>query len=185
MLLGSQVKKAAEYQRHRRWLALALASSMLVNLILAVSVLVSDNKIIIVPSHIDREFTISHSYVSEEYLELLARDFTQTFLNLTPHNEAYVGEYLLSLTHPKYYGSLKLQLNELFDEIKSKQITMQFTLQDMEVDNRNLTVMISGYLTKRVGSKEVERKLRKYRIHFIKEKTKLSLYEFYEVEDEK
>jgi type IV conjugative transfer system protein TraE len=127
MLLQSQVKRASEYQRHRKILACFLGGSIAINLILATSLLVQDSKVIIVPSYIDRELSISKSSISDGYLELMARDFTQTFLNITPHNEGYVREYLLSLAHPSYYGALKLQLNELFEEIKSKQISMQFT----------------------------------------------------------
>ena len=185
MNLNNHIKAAYELRRHRKFLSLTLCGSILVNIALAACLLRENRDVIIIPTHLEKNISIGANTISDAYLELLARDFVQTFLNINAANEEYVSQYILGLAHPSYYSELKQQLHELFNEIKTKQLSLQFNSQEMQVDNQGLAVEVIGDLSKKVGTKEVERKKRKYLIRFHQEGTKLTLKEFYEVADEK
>ncbi|MBS0637001.1 MAG: hypothetical protein JSS12_05780 [Verrucomicrobia bacterium] len=185
MNIETQIKLTSQLKKQRVILLGLVGVFAISNLLLAASLLTADKAVLIMPTHISKEFEISSKKVSEDYLELMARDFVQSFLNMTPDTQEYLNSYVLRLAHPSYHGELKQQLNELFEEIKNKQMTLHFTLNEMDVDQDKLVVKASGYLVKHMGVREVERKLRKYHIAFLNNGTRLMLKEFYEVEDEK
>lgn len=185
MNVEMQIKLTSQLKKHRVILLGLVGIFAVGNLLLSVKLLAADKTILIMPTHISQEFEVSNKRVSPEYLELMGRDFVQSFLNMTPETQEYLNSYVLRLAHPSYYGELKQQLSELFEEIKSKQMTLHFTLSEMETDQNQLAVKASGYLVKHMGSREVEKKFRKYHIAFMNNGTRLMLKEFYEVSDDK
>ena len=184
MNVTAQTSRITQLQQHRLILAVALLALGISDLLLAASVLMKNRAIVIVPAHIDKEFEISAKGISQEYLELMARDFIQSVLNITPESREYVERYILRLASPKYHGELKQQLGELLEEIRDRQISLHFALSELEVNQRLLAVEASGYLSKYMGTQAIEKKSRKYRLVFSNNGTRLWLEEFYEVESD-
>lgn len=185
MEAASQIKMLSQLKQQRKVLAIIAVVSGLCTLLLTVNTLLEKRTVVVIPAHVAKEFEISNKGVSEEYLELMSRDFIQSFLNITPESREYINGYLLRMAHPDYHGELKQQLAELFEEIVTKQITLHFNLSEMAIDRERLTAQANGYLVKHMGERKIESKLRQYHIAFANNGTRLLLKEFYEVEDEK
>lgn len=176
---AKQLKKITQ---QRNILVATILISISSNMFLGIAALSVKEHIIIVPTHLDSSIAISSNKVSTGYLEMFARDFIQTFLNTSAANEEYISRYILEVAEESNYANLKMQLAELYNEITAKQLTLQFQIQDMKVIDEDLSVQVRGLLKKRVGTKEVESKVRSYLIKFVRRGSTLKLLNFMEVE---
>lgn len=168
----------------RNWFA-ALAGVMIVsNIALSIYINFQDRMVVIVPTHISKEFEISNSHITPNYLEMRARDVVQSFLNLTPQNIEYFEEILLGMAHPKFHGELQQQIGELRKDVKGREVRTFFVINETNVAIDNLEVEVTGYLETFVGSRQTSTELKKYLIGFDYSNARLLLTKFYEAEQE-
>jgi type IV conjugative transfer system protein TraE len=154
------------------------------NLFLTATIYRQDLRVVLVPTHLNKELIVTIGSVSEEYLELITRDYIGLILNLTPENYEYAESSILKHTHPSTYGVLQHELAELARDIKTRNVSIYFSMTDMVVDKQKLTVDVTGHLQTNLGLKAISRELRRYRIIYDFTGGRLMLKEFYEVKDE-
>jgi type IV conjugative transfer system protein TraE len=154
------------------------------NLALSISILTNNTHTILVPMSVSKQFSVGIKDVSNEYIELIARDLTQSILNITPDNYEYTKETVLKLAHPAFYGALQQQLDELVEDVKTRQIGIHFYPIEMSINKDELTAEVSGYLETRIGLKQISKEVRKYHLAFDYSSSQFTLKEFFEVSNE-
>lgn len=153
------------------------------NLLLSFYLFRVDSKTILLPSQATKEFYVTEKSVSEEYLELHARDIANTILNLNLNNYQYSADSILKITHPAYYPKIKQELAELSIDIKERNVSLHFMINSMNIKPSKLIADVSGVLKTKVGTETVKETQKTYRIVFDYSYSFLSLIEFYEVGD--
>lgn len=184
MNLAEQIKLNKQLEYHRILLSVVGALLLIINLLLSLYIFLQDKQTIIVPSFIPREFNVTTKTASSEYIELMARDIAMQVLNLTQENYEYTKNSLLRIAHPTSYGQLKTQLDELATDIRDRNLSINFTISNIVVDQEGQSAQVSGYLETKVGSKTVSRDLKTYSILFSYVAGTLTLRNFFEVAHE-
>lgn len=169
--------------KQRNWLLFFLSISLIVNFILIIFAFKQKRTTVIVPADFSRPFEISNKGVSREYLEMISFNLLQS-LNLTPESADAMKKRFLNRVHPSVYGEVKKQLDQLAEEVKTRQIGTVFTLSELITSSLNsLTVEASGYFSTYLGTKQIHQELRRYRLRFLYRGGILSLVEFLEIEE--
>lgn len=176
--------KNTQLTKHRNMLLVGTVILIASNLALAISVLSNNTKTILIPMSVNKPFSISSRDVSEEYIELIARDLSQSILNITPDNYVYTKESVLKFAHPSFYGALQQQLDELVEDVKVRQIGIHFHPVEMTVNKDDITAEITGYLETRIGLKQTNKEIKKYHLAFDYTGSQFTLKDFYEVVNE-
>jgi conjugal transfer pilus assembly protein TraE len=183
MNINEQIKANRNLLKHRNLLVIILVVMLISNTLLAFYLFKVDSKIIVIPSQVRKEFYLTESKVSNEYLELMTRDFTNLILNLTAENYEYVKTSVLKHTKPDYYEKIKHELDGLATDIKLRNVTTTFFIKEIILDTETLTSEVKGVLDTRIGLTTVSSVNKVYKIVFDYSLSYLSLKEFYEVED--
>ena len=170
--------------KQRNFLLYATTALLLSIVIMAITLLRQERMTVVVPGYTGSEFTISNKSISKEYLELVARDFIATILNITPYNYDFCREKILKMTAPESYGKIKYDIEQMINDLKTRQISLRYTPISMELNEKKLEVDIGGYLTTYVGVKQTENIFSKYRIGFEYRGGGLMLTEFREITKE-
>lgn len=170
--------------KQRNFLLYATTALLLSIVIMAITLLRQERITVVVPGYTGSEFTISNKNISKEYLELVARDFIGTILNLTPYNYDFCREKILKMTAPESYGKVKYDIEQMITALKTRQISLRYTPISMELDEKKLTVDVGGYLTTYVGVKQTENMFSKYRVGFEYRGGALMVVEFTEITKE-
>lgn len=184
MDLANQLKLLNKMTKERHALLVLSAGLLAANLMLAYVVLMQDTKTILVPTHFDKTVEISDSYISNSYLETMARDFVGQVLNLTSESYEYVESYVLGMAHPSVYGDLKQQLVDLSDDITKRDISLHFNITEVEANNKTMRVIVRGFLDTRVGYSVVSHEQKQYEILFNYRFGSLLVKGFKEVQNE-
>lgn len=184
MNIASQLKLNEQLKNQRSILVYSTVCLLLSNTLLSVYLITQDKQIVLVPTHINKELTISQFNITEEYLEVIVRDIAMQLLNLTPDTYEYVESQILKLALPSNYGHLKAELKVLGDDVRSRNISVAFQIQEIAVDAKTLECEVVGYLETRMGTMTVAREKKTYRFDFAFENSRLGLKEFHEVRQE-
>lgn len=137
---------------------------------------------VIVPTSISKSFWVGSSEVSESYLAEMTNYFASLVLNITPDNAAYQRMELLKYTDPNSYGVLKNQLIVNEDRIKQNNITTSFYPNDIKVDVKHLTTVITGDLKTYVGSQMTSTIRQSYVTKYTYHQGRLLISQFNEVQ---
>ena len=139
-----------------------------------------ERSVVLVPSSLSGEVSLSNKRVSSAYLENITRDVMNTLLDVTPDNANYSAEQILKITHPQFYGELKQSLNKRTQEVVSKKITTSFYAKTMVVNSAKNQVFVSGKLATYLGTKMVLEEERTYSISYEYNNFKLLIVDFHE-----
>lgn len=180
MNVAGQIKLNNELKRHRSILLYSTACLLFTNVVLSGYLLAQDTKVVLVPTHVNKELTLSQSRVTEEYLEVIVRDIATQLLNLTPSTYEYVEAQILKLALPSNYAHLKEDLKVLGDDIKDRDISVGFRISEVSVDVKNLECDVIGQLETRLGTTGISTERKTYKFLFDYSGSKLALKEFYE-----
>ncbi len=156
--------------------------SLVTSLILAITIIRGDKSIILVPSTLSSEASLSNKRVSSAYLENITRDVINTLLDVTPANANYSSEQILKITHPQFYGELKQQLSQRTEDVVSRKITTNFYAQSMVANVQNSQVFVSGKLLTFLGTKMVMEEEKTYSITYEYNNFKLLIVDFHEAD---
>ncbi|MDF3047695.1 MAG: conjugal transfer protein TraE [Candidatus Midichloriaceae bacterium] len=184
MNIAQQVKANQRLRLEKLILGVLSGVLLLSNLGLTWHIVFKETTTIIVPTQINRSFSVGNSGVSEEYLEMVARDLVTQLLNLTSENYEYVENAMLKIAHPSSYWKLRSELEELASDIKLRKVSVAFAITEMRIDKEALQVDVTGNLETRLGTKTIKREIKKYRVIFDYGAYQLALKEFYEVKDD-
>lgn len=168
----------------RNLLFILFICSFLIIFLQSILLIKKDTKIILIPNNLNKETILYSNKVSNEYLEAYTRDVIYSFLNLTPNNITYNEKTILSLTHPKFYGIIKNQFENLKTAIKSQKFTTTFYLEWILPNNEDLSVVVNGVLITFLGKKEISQVKKQYKIEYSYVSSKLYIIGFNEIKDE-
>lgn len=172
--------KISQLIQKRNLLTLGLVVAVLINTIqaFAVNYLVRNSKVILVPPTITEEMWVRTKEVSEVYLRDLTDYFANMILNVTPHSALGKTNLVLQYIHPKGYGAVKEQLVKDAEIIKNKSITQFFVPMNYEINQKQLTVKVTGDLTTLIGQEKINQELAKFNIKYAMQNGRLLIVDF-------
>lgn len=158
----------------------SLCLFLAIGLILNATVFRSNDRIIIAPPQVSKQFWIEAKRAAPEYLEQMGMFFAMLGGNLSPEN----AEYNVSLLINHIGGSsgtsdAKADLAAQALYIKKNNITQSFYPSAVNVDPEYNTVTIEGEIIRNIGTTRISREKMFLRMKFYLENYKLWLQEFY------
>jgi len=164
--------------------ALVLALGMMVtNIMLGVKVLVSNEKIIVVPAYLKQSFWAEGEVISKEYLEEMTVFFASMMLNVSPESLKYQGDVVLKYVSPELHAPLKQRLFAEEEKMRKQNLTTSFKPKEVQVDMDKGEAVISGILTQYVSGQKVGQVSEKYRACYGYSSGILLLKEFEAIDD--
>lgn len=153
---------------------------MLSNLMLAYMALhaLKHQKREIVPFGSSKGYVLSESFVDIHYLNLMARNFVYTRLNVTPDTVGKNHAQLLNYVDPLIYAPFKRKLAQEESVIKSKKISSFFEITDFNSNSTELLTVLKGNLKRYVGYRALNAEERIYRIQYRYQQGQLTITGF-------
>ena len=147
------------------WMSLS-ALLLVSNVMLSGFVLTADTaeKTIVVPPRLDKPFSVQGNDISPDYIEQMARYFSQLLLTYHKHNAKAQFDTVLHYTDPSVYSEMKTRFALDHDRISRNDISSVFYLMGLHI-KKNVAI-ISGELNGFVGSHLVSTKQKTYALHF-------------------
>lgn len=169
--------------RQRNFFAGCMALAVIANFLLAIKIFNTRERIIMVPG-ITKDLVVEGSQVSQGYLEETALLFASALLDLTADTLAFKKNIILKHASTRSEQSLK-SLQDYFalkeEEHKKFGLSTFFAPKQIQVDTKNLQVIIDGLLTSTFGKRGFEQNNVKYLLSFDYVGGHLKLKEFTQV----
>lgn len=180
MDIETTVKDRNKFARRTAVLAILLSASVVSNSVLSV-LLVTNNKIVLVPTLPASADLNPNGSVSREYLEFLSRDIAWLFLNRTTETAGYLEKEGRSLIDPETFEKLRLQMERSSRAAVANHQTQSFAPSDFYIDPANLIVEVTGQLSIATGNASVDTEDKIYRLTFSKHGARVLLKEIREI----
>ncbi|MCW8418872.1 type IV conjugative transfer system protein TraE [Fluoribacter dumoffii] len=120
----------------------------------------------------------SASNVDSHYLSLMAENFVNERLNVTPETVDANHQRLLSfVNHQNYTQMLKLLMSEA-KVIKAKKMSSTFDITQIKTNPNRLTAVVSGVLKRYVGLQSLSDERKTYLLQFQYKHSRLSIIKF-------
>ena len=169
--------------RQRNFFAGCTLLAVIANFLLVAKISSTTERIIMVPG-ITKDLAVEGSVVSQSYLEETALLFVSALLDLTADTISLKKNIILKHASAGSEQSLK-SLQSYFadkeDEHKKFGLSTFFAPKQMQVDSKNLQVVIEGVLTSTFGKRGFEQNTLKYLLSFDYIGGHLKLKEFTQV----
>ncbi|WPY01623.1 Type IV conjugative transfer system TraE-like protein (plasmid) [Candidatus Trichorickettsia mobilis] len=169
--------------RQRNFFAGCTLLAVISNFLLVAKISSTTERIIMVPG-ITKDLAVEGSIVSQSYLEETALLFASALLDLTADTISLKKNIILKNTSTRSEQSLK-SLQSYFagreDEHKKFGLSTFFAPKQIQVDAKNLQVVIEGLLTSTFGKRGFEQNTLKYLLSFDYVGGHLKLKEFTQV----
>ena len=165
----------------RGFLLIALIVSMILNITLSISFLAKNDRVIVLPGIVSKEFSAEGSKVlSESYIEQMSVFFVHLMLDLTPKNVEYNASTLLKNVDPKYFSAMSEYFKNKEKAHKNFNFVSRFDIVSLKVYKEQNTVEIDGVLTAYFGvDKKIERSA-KYILNYIISDGKMLVSNFFQ-----
>lgn len=124
----------------------------------------SQEKTIVVPAQFNMPFTVQGAEVSHEYIEQMARYFSNLLLTYQKSNVAAQFDTVLRYADPSVYGALKARFALDADRISKNDISSVFYLMDLHI--KKDVAIITGELNSFIGSHLVSKQTKNYELIF-------------------
>lgn len=165
--------KSLKFQRN---FLIGLSFLLSLSLILASSFLFLRNeRILVVPPVVEKEFWVDSESVSASYLEQFGFFIGQLLLNKSAHSAETHRAILSRHTQPNYLTALKQKLVEEEGVLKKQNASYVFYLNNIFADPKTLKVTLVGERQFFVGGKQTSQEKRAYTLHFKYEGIRLLL----------
>lgn len=135
------------------------------NIILSVAVaimsftaynLYTNERIVVVPTNVSKEFWISSNKLSESYLNQMGQYVSTALMNVSPNSAKQQFELVLELAAPEFYQTLKMELNNQNKYLVENGITSAFYPKSYKFEKDK--IVINGQKNNIIGDKVVERR---------------------------
>ena len=169
--------------RQRNFFAGCTLLAVIANFLLVVKISSTTERIIMVPG-ITKDLAVEGSVVSQSYLEETALLFVSALLDLTADTISLKKNIILkhaSAVSEQSLKSLQSYFADKEDEHKKFGLSTFFAPKQMQVDSKNLQVVIEGVLTSTFGKRGFEQNTLKYLLSFDYVGGHLKLKEFTQV----
>lgn len=151
----------------QRNLLVTLTTGLLaLNFVQSFLVLGKDDRVVIVPPDIHREFWVQKNKVSASYLEEMAIVYADLILENTPSGAAFRRDIVLRNTASSGFGALKSKLLEDEKRLKKEHLSTSFQANHIKVDPQKMHVEIRGDLMRYVGYKRISQSRDVYKFEF-------------------
>jgi conjugal transfer pilus assembly protein TraE len=148
--------------KQRNLLVLVAGALAIFAAVLFIATINRDREVILQPV-LRSPLVVSSAGVSREYLEMVTRDTAVLTLDRSPANLEYWMKSVLEITAPSAQGRIRADLMKIVDEQRGSSISQFFTIQNMEIDPKNLQSTVTGDLHTIVGNKVVSKERRSFR----------------------
>lgn len=135
----------------------------------------------VVPFGANNGYIISETSVDVHYLNMMTENFIYTRLNVTPLNVLKNHTKLLTYADSSIYPAIKKKLHDEASLIKSKKITSNFDITDLQSDNQQLVSVVKGNLKTYVGYRALKEQEKRYQINYRYRLGKLTIAGFSEI----
>ena len=168
--------------RRNGYVLLALASlALCIALVGLVFCLLGREKIVLVPSTVEKSFWVARNASSPEYLSEMSTFFAVLRLNTTVASAPAQHQTLLRYTDPRAYGALKSQLAQEASRLQEQHLAFAFFPIDTQVDSAHLTAFVIGDLQSTVGENILATQRVQYQLRYRWAAGRLWLCSFEEV----
>jgi conjugal transfer pilus assembly protein TraE len=120
----------------------------------------------------------SASRVDGHYLSLMAENFVNERLNVTPETVDANHQRLLSYVNHQNYTSMLRRLTNEAKVIKAKKMSSIFYIDKNKANPHKLTVVVSGVLKRFVGLQALNDERKTYLLQFQYKDSRLSIVQF-------
>lgn len=144
-----------------------------VSIILAVALSIStftiyklyqEQKVVILPASVQKEFWATSKNVSESYLEQMGQYISTALLNVSPNSAEEQFGLVLELASPGFYQNMKLELENQKRYLVENGITSAFWAKSFKFEKDHITVQ--GMKHNIIGDKVVEKRGITLKIYF-------------------
>lgn len=136
--------------KQRNFFILLCIGSILVNVLLSVKIVVSENKLVMVPG-INQEFVIGDRFVSKSYIEEISSMFLSSLLDLSPTDVGLKRDNIFKYTTESSYLDISKYFDDTIEKIKKFKISTYFTPRKFTINEKDLLVTVEGVLHTRFG----------------------------------
>lgn len=134
-------------------------------------------RVIIVPPVIEKEFWVDAQQVSPTYLEQFGCFLGQLILSKSPQSAASQRTVVLRHTAPEYAGTLKQRLIEEEEILKKQSTSYVFYPVDIQANIEQMSILLNGDKVIMMGGKEVCKEKEGYILRFTYSGARLLLKE--------
>lgn len=111
---------------------------------------------VLVPMNLNSPMSVSNNTVSSQYLDESAISFIDLRLNFDPSTIDKNHQIILHFVSSDSYKKIKSTLDQEAKLVKSQGISSSFYINEIELDQKTLSVLISGTLKRSVVDKSLK-----------------------------
>ena len=134
-------------------------------------------RIVIVPPVVEKEFWVDYQGVSPTYLEQFGYFLSQLLLAKSPQSASNQRTVLLRHVDPSYAGILKKRLIEEEEQLKKQNASYVFYPVDIKIDPKQMSLLLIGDRQIHVSGKEISSARESYLLRFSYSGSRLLLKE--------
>lgn len=153
--------------KQKKLFLILFCTSLLLNVLQTAERLLSSEKIIILPPVITKEVWIKGNTVSESVLEEWALYLTNLLLNASSKTIAYQSELALRHVSPEFTQSLHTKFKQDALRLQKNNAATTFYPKEIRVDEKNMTVVVTGTFSTFVGKEKVSAHEQSYQLQFV------------------
>lgn len=127
---------------------------------------IGNSRTVITPPQLTKEFWVSGSDVSQDYLEQMAYWYTGLALNITPQVSKYQNDLFLKYADPASSGRLAAEAGARAEFLNKNNAATVFSTRTIAADMPTKRVAVTGTLTTYVADKRVSERNATYMIGF-------------------
>ena len=175
--------KMRDYEAQRDKLLILSASLLLVVILESLCLLLKNQRIIVLPPEVRREFWAQGNRFSPEYLEERAVYMAHLALNVNQENHAYNSEILMRYADVNTCGYLREKFAKHSKILKQNDASTRFDIKNIRVVPDHNKVYLTGVMNNFVGMKNVSTRRETYVVEFSVQSGRLFLKDFKLMED--
>ena len=154
--------------------------------ILGIIYVAQNNRVVLVPTTLEKSIWVSADDASDEYFSEMAVYFANYRLSFTPQTVDFQFKNLLKYVTPQANGILTGELNALASDIKGKNYSQVFFSGQVEVmDKPTHMFLLKGVERHFIGSQQIEELSKEYQIQFQLNNGKIYVSQFKEAKGPK
>jgi len=172
------LEKNIRYLLFQRNVFVAFSFLLILTLMILSSFLFfKQERVVIVPPVVEKEFWVDAQNVSPTYLEQFGCFLGQLILAKSPQSAASQRTVLLRHTAPEYVGTLKQRLIEEEEILKKQSASYVFYPIDIKANTDQMSLLLTGDRLVYIGGKEIYKEREGYILRFSYSGSRLLLAE--------
>src|SRR5450830_1763773 len=153
--------------------------------LLALWRVVGTERIVLVPPHVAKTFSVQDGRASNEYLMQMGGFAAWLILDVTPQSIELKKQTLLRWCEPENAGEIKARQDVEASRLKKLNASTYFQLDQLVPDEESQAVVLNGRLRTQINGADTSNNIKSYRVQFVFRGGRIHLGQFKEVNDEK